>query len=83
MTASTVPAYCASLAVLMSDGKTFSAPFVTINGNRSEASISAPESSVPTPATLPLFATGLGMMGWFAWRRKRQHHQRYLSTYWA
>jgi hypothetical protein len=26
---------------------------------------------VPAPATLPLFATGLGLMGWFAWRRKR------------
>ena len=28
-------------------------------------------SEVPVPATLPLFATGLGLVGWFAWRRKR------------
>ena len=28
--------------------------------------------AVPTPATLPLFATGLGMMGWFAWHKKRR-----------
>ena len=28
-------------------------------------------SAVPTPATLPLFATGLGVMGLFAWRKKR------------
>jgi hypothetical protein len=26
----------------------------------------------PLPAALPLFATGLGMMGLFAWRRKRK-----------
>ncbi len=27
----------------------------------------------PIPAALPLFATGLGMMGWLARRRKRRH----------
>ena len=27
----------------------------------------------PIPAALPLFATGLGMMGWLARRRKRTH----------
>ena len=27
---------------------------------------------VPAPATLPLLATGLGMMGWLAWRKKRK-----------
>ena len=26
---------------------------------------------VPTPATLPLFASGLALMGWFGWRKKR------------
>jgi hypothetical protein len=26
-------------------------------------------ASVPTPSTFPLFATGLGLMGWLAWRR--------------
>ena len=30
------------------------------------------DASVPTPATLPLFITGLGLMGWFAWRKKRK-----------
>jgi len=61
----------ATFAVLMSNGETFSAPFVTINDNRSEASISAPESSVPAPASLPLFATGLGLMALLRWRRRR------------
>jgi hypothetical protein len=28
-------------------------------------------SSTPLPATLPLFATGLGALGLFGWRRKR------------
>lgn len=27
--------------------------------------------AVPLPATLPLFASGLGLMGWLAWRKKR------------
>ena len=27
-------------------------------------------SEVPAPAALPLFVTGLGLMGWFAWRKK-------------
>ena len=29
-------------------------------------------SSTPLPAALPLFATGLGAMGFFGWRRKRK-----------
>jgi hypothetical protein len=31
-----------------------------------------PVSSVPVPATLPLFATGLGALGLLGWRRKRK-----------
>ena len=31
-----------------------------------------PLSSTPLPAALPLFATGLGAMGLFGWRRKRK-----------
>ena len=27
---------------------------------------------VPLPATLPLFATGLGVLGWLGFRRKRR-----------
>jgi hypothetical protein len=30
-------------------------------------------SEVPLPAALPLFATGLGLMGLFGWRRRRTH----------
>jgi hypothetical protein len=30
-------------------------------------------SDTPLPATFPLFATGLGAMGLFGWRRKRKH----------
>jgi hypothetical protein len=32
----------------------------------------APVSATPLPAALPLFATGLGAMGLFGWRRKRK-----------
>ena len=32
----------------------------------------APPSSVPVPATLPLFASGLGALGLLSWRRKRK-----------
>jgi hypothetical protein len=27
---------------------------------------------VPLPGTLPLFASGLGVMGWLVWRKKRK-----------
>jgi hypothetical protein len=40
---------------------------------RSTAAIIARESaSTPLPAALPLFATGLGGLGLFGWRRKRK-----------
>ena len=29
-------------------------------------------SAVPLPAALPLFGTGLGIMGFIGWRRKRR-----------
>jgi hypothetical protein len=32
----------------------------------------APPSSVPLPAALPLFASGLGVMGFIGWRRKKK-----------
>jgi hypothetical protein len=34
---------------------------------------SACNSTTPVPAALPLFATGLGVMGLFGWRRKRKN----------
>jgi hypothetical protein len=30
-------------------------------------------ATTPLPAALPLFATGLGTMGLFGWRRKRKN----------
>jgi hypothetical protein len=32
----------------------------------------SPVSATPLPAALPLFATGLGLVGMFGWRRKRK-----------
>jgi hypothetical protein len=40
---------------------------LTTSGNASIA-----EAAVPLPAALPLFAGGLGVMGWFARRRRSQ-----------
>jgi probable HAF family extracellular repeat protein len=34
-----------------------------------------PPSPTPLPATLPLFATGLGALGLLGWRRKRKCHE--------
>ena len=56
-------------AVLMSNGQTLSAPFVTIPGSHSEAAVSLDASPVPAPPTLPLLVTGLAFMALFA-RRK-------------
>jgi PEP-CTERM motif-containing protein len=36
-------------------------------------------SATPLPATLPLFATGLGAMGLLGWRRKRKGRKRRLE----
>jgi hypothetical protein len=33
--------------------------------------LGVPPSTVPLPATLPLFATGLGALGLLGWRRKK------------
>ena len=41
-------------------------------GLRVEMTGTADISAVPLPAALPLFATGLGALGWLGWRRKRK-----------
>jgi hypothetical protein len=35
-------------------------------------------TAIPVPATLPLFATGLGALGLLGWRRKRKSTTRIL-----
>jgi hypothetical protein len=49
---------------------------IFINGNHEHTPIleltSGPVSATPLPAALPLFATGLGLMGLLGWRRKRK-----------
>jgi len=35
-------------------------------------STSSPVSVVPIPAALPLFGTGIGLLGFFSWRKKRR-----------
>jgi len=36
------------------------------------SSLDAAAAAVPVPAALPLFASGMGMFGLLAWRRKRK-----------
>ena len=43
-------------------------------------SATASPSEVPLPAALPLFASGLGLMGWFTRRKKRKVARRIAST---
>jgi hypothetical protein len=46
---------------------------VRLFGEHLELFMTAPNvTATPLPATLPLFATGLGALGLFAWRRKRK-----------
>jgi hypothetical protein len=50
-----------------------SAAIAAIEGAEGESfAIGGTLSTVPLPATLPLFATGLGAMGLISWRRKRK-----------
>lgn len=47
--------------------------FYSATGPDAGSSVSVtPVSATPLPAALPLFATGLGAMGLFGWRRKRR-----------
>ena len=38
------------------------------------------ESATPLPTALPLFATGLGAMGLFGWRRKRKNASAFAAA---
>jgi hypothetical protein len=49
----------------------FEQSFINYNGQVADLS-SLRVSEVPLPAALPLFATGLGVMGLLAWRRNRK-----------
>jgi PEP-CTERM motif len=40
--------------------------------NNAVGTITASPATVPLPSTLPLFATGLGVLGLLGWRRKRK-----------
>ena len=47
-------------------------PFTTGTIAGVSVAFTPPVSSVPLPATLPLFATGLGALGLLGWRRKKK-----------
>jgi hypothetical protein len=51
------------------DGQTYLEP---ANGSPFQILTSGSLTATPLPAALPLFATGLGAMGLFGWRRKRK-----------
>ena len=54
-------------------GGTFESVVLTSSGNEFEfADLMDSPAPTPLPAALPLFATGLGAMGLFGWRRKRK-----------
>lgn len=67
-----------SLATLMVDSfylqLKFSASFTSFGHNTPEYLI-AEISAVPLPAALPLFGTGLGILGFAGWRRRRKMTQ--------
>ena len=62
-------------AVLSATGPSMQLSFLGLNppGWTAVANVSVtPVSSTPLPAALPLFATGLGAIGLFGWRKKRK-----------
>jgi hypothetical protein len=50
---------------------TYAGPWGFSNGS-SDTVLTLTPVATPLPATLPLFATGLGVLGLLAWRRKRK-----------
>jgi hypothetical protein len=68
LTVTTTPAFN-QLGYLTADGSYFYSAIGTSGGSVTVT----PVSTTPLPAALPLFATGLGAMGLFGWRRKRKN----------
>ena len=62
---------CCSLALSVLAGPGLSNDPMLI-GSGSLNLVFTPVSQVPLPAALPLFATGLGVLGLLGWRRKRK-----------
>jgi hypothetical protein len=54
-------------------GGTFGSVVLTTSENAFEFADLQDGQATPLPAALPLFATGLGAMGLFGWRRKRKN----------
>lgn len=54
--------------------------YVNDSGNVITFMVQTPTNVVPLPAALPLFASGLGVMGWLARRRKRDKATQELSA---
>jgi hypothetical protein len=48
-------------------------PFGGFEISNSPITLDIPVGTTPIPAALPLFATGLGALGLFGWRRKRKN----------
>lgn len=63
--ASTIGNYSTTLLLTTDQGATF-------GGNGQQFSFTIEATATPLPATLPLFASGLGVVGLFGWRRKRK-----------
>lgn len=55
------------------DGYLNSAGINALNVNGYEQALEFSPSATPLPAALPLFASGLGALGLFGWRRKRKN----------
>ena len=73
--ANTAPAEFFLLTLILDGGSEFIADRFGEATDHKVVSLSAtfvPVSQVPLPAALPLFATGLGVLGLLGWRRKRK-----------